>query len=70
MAQQAAELKQDLQSAAPQRLEAEGLIPDAEGVFTVLCPVCRSKHCLAFQLRTSSRLLTTMGCFDCVATQP
>lgn len=42
MAQQAAQLKQDLQSAARQRLEAEGLIPDEQGVFTVLCPVCRS----------------------------
>ena len=70
MAQQAAELKQDLQSAAPQRLEAEGLVPDAEGVFTVLCPVCRSIHCLALQHCTSNRLLMTMCCFDCVATQP
>lgn len=41
MAQQAAQLKQDLQSAANQRLEAEGLIPNDDGVFSVLCPVCR-----------------------------
>lgn len=41
MAQQGAQLKQDLQSAAPQRLEAEGLIPDAAGIYSVLCPVCR-----------------------------
>lgn len=39
--QKAAQIKKDLQSAAPQHLQQEGLIPNADGQFSVPCPVCR-----------------------------
>lgn len=41
MQQKAEQIQKDLQSAAPQRLQYEGLVPDADGHFAVQCPVCR-----------------------------
>ncbi len=40
MQQKAEQIQNDLQSAAPQRLQDEGLVPDADGHFAVQCPVC------------------------------
>ncbi len=45
MQQKAGQIQKDLQSAAPQRLQDEGLVPDANGLFAVQCPVCR-QSCL------------------------
>jgi len=41
MQHKAGQIQKDLQSAAPQRLQDEGLVPDADGLFAVQCPVCR-----------------------------
>lgn len=41
MLQKASQIKQDLQSAAPERLKEEHLIPDASGIFAIQCPICR-----------------------------
>ena len=41
MQQKATQMQSDLQSAAPQRLEEEGLVPDATGLFAIPCPICR-----------------------------
>lgn len=41
MQQKAEQIQKDLQSAAPQRLQDEGLIPDISGHFDIQCPVCR-----------------------------
>lgn len=42
MQQKAEQIQKDLLSAAPQRLQDDGLVPDANGLFAVQCPICRS----------------------------
>ena len=44
MQQKAEQIQKDLLSAAPQRLQDEGLVPDANGLFAVQCPICRYSY--------------------------